>query len=87
MREKEHQEAIAHFRVATEKKPDWQVAALALSYSLHAAGSRAESRQVLENALRLPRTNESRFGSWSYEAGLTERFDPLLESMRREVMF
>jgi len=82
-----HQEAISLFRSAREAKPEWQVGSLALSHALHAAGARDESRRELERGLSIPRTDENLFGWWSWETGLIERFMPLLESMRNEVLF
>ncbi len=82
-----HQEAIAHFHAAREAKPDWQVGSLALSHALHLTGARDESRRVLESALSASSTDEDLFGWWSWETGLIERFAPLLQSMRDEVLF
>jgi len=81
-----HEEAIAHFRAAVALKPDWQVGALALSHALHRNGARDESREVLRRVLNVSWTDDNIFGWWSYEAGLSGRFGPLLESMRAEVL-
>ena len=54
---------------------------------MHLAGARDESRRVLERASSVSWTDENFFGWWSYETGLIERFGPLLQSMRDEVIF
>lgn len=85
MLENNYDNAVEHFRAAVALQPDWQVGAVALSHALHMAGARDESRQVLERGLDSS-SDERRFAWWSYETGLIERFDPLLEKMRDEVL-
>lgn len=58
-----------------------------MSHALHLAGARDEFRRVLERASSVSWTDENFFGWWSYETGLIERFGPLLQSMRDEVLF
>lgn len=81
-----HEAAISHFRAAVALKPDWQIGALALSNALHLNGARDEAREILAHALQVRWTDENLFGWWSYEVGLSARFEPLLEKMRAEVI-
>jgi tetratricopeptide (TPR) repeat protein len=80
-------DAIACYEAASSTIPSWQVAHIALGHALHASGSHDRARAVLALALSMDRKVADQIlgGWWSYELGLTLRFEPLLERMRAEV--
>jgi tetratricopeptide (TPR) repeat protein len=81
-------EAVAHYEAASAAVPSWQASRIALGHALHASGEHERARAILKEAFALDRkTGDEAFqGFWSYELGLSLRFEPLLEQMRSEVM-
>ena len=47
------EDAVPHFRLCVEKKPDWMMARILLGKLLLQLGHRAEATPVLEDALKL----------------------------------
>jgi tetratricopeptide (TPR) repeat protein len=77
-------DSIFHYEAAAETIPSWQVAYIALGHALHESGSHQRAREVLEGALAMSaKTADEAFGGWwSYELGISLRFDPLFARMR-----
>jgi hypothetical protein len=77
-------DSMVHYQAAADVIPEWQVAYIALGHVLHDAGSHQRAREVLEGALAITaRTPDEAFGGWwSYEVGISLRFDPLFARMR-----
>jgi tetratricopeptide (TPR) repeat protein len=77
-------DAIKHYEAAAASIGSWQVAHLALAHALHASGAHDRARETLQETLSMS-TEEDRGGWWSYELGISLRFQPLLGRMRAEV--
>jgi tetratricopeptide (TPR) repeat protein len=80
--------AIAHYTAALELVPNWQVAYVALSHALHAAGRNKESADVLAKTMGAPIPSPRDFDGWMvYEKGRTSRLAVLWKKMREKVSF
>jgi tetratricopeptide (TPR) repeat protein len=83
----ELESAIRHYEAAVNLIPSWQVAHLTLGHVLHASGAHDRAREMLDAALSLKIEEADEFygGWWSYELGISLRFEPLLKRMRAGV--
>ncbi len=82
--EQRYDAAVEYFRDATDHRPQWQAARIALSHALHFVGEPDSAKEVLDDAIT-GGDGDRRDGLWQFYFG-SNRFIGMLRELRREVL-